>query len=85
MYIINYGFGVAYLWTPDQDWESRFVELAGQCFGIRKSITQIKLIDKKSAEPRDLMDGEYERLETSWGDTIIWDKDGNKIKSEWDY
>lgn len=84
LYTINYGLGIAYLYTPSGDWESRFNKLAGQCFGIRKSITQTVLIETKEEKPKDLLVGEYERLEHS-GDVIVWDKDANKIKSEYDF
>ena len=57
--------------------------LANQCFGIRKSITQTILVKMSDEQPRYLLQREYERLEHS-GDVIVWDKDGNKIKSEWD-
>ena len=35
-YKIDYQYGVANLYTPSEDWEDRFYELANQCFGIRK-------------------------------------------------
>lgn len=82
-YIIDYESGTANLYTPLDDWKSRFYELAGQCFGIRKSIGEVKLISNNNAEPSWKIDGEYERLEHS-GDTIVWNKNGEKIKSEWD-
>ena len=83
-YKINYGFGIATLYTPSEDWEGRFYELANQCFGIRKSIMYAELIDAVNCECQDKLDGEYERLEHN-GDVIIWNKNGEKIKSEWDF
>ena len=82
-YLINYEYGTAVLYTPREDWEARFYELADQCFGIRKSIGEVKLINKTNEEPEDKTDNEYERLEHS-GDVIIWDSKENKIRSEWD-
>jgi hypothetical protein len=82
-YLINYGFGSANLYTPSEDWESRFYELANQCFGIRKSIMCAELVLKKDIQPANMLTNEYERLEHS-GDVIVWDKEGNKIKSEFD-
>lgn len=82
-YIINYGFGVADLYTPSVDWKKRFYCLANQCFGIRKSIAEVTLINKEDTEPQKKMTGEYERLEHS-GDVIVWNEKGEKIKSEWD-
>lgn len=83
-YIIDYENGLAELYTPHEDWEERFYALAHQCFGIRKSIGNVVLINKRDVEPTDIIKNEYERLEHHQ-DVIIWDKDGNKIKSEWDF
>ena len=82
-YIIDYEHGLAKLYTPSDNWEDRFYELASQCFGIRKSLGEVSLIQKNDNEPKHKIENEYERLEHS-GDTIIWDKNGKKIKSEWD-
>ena len=82
-YTINYGFGIALLYTPSEDWESRLYCLANQCFGIRKSIYNPHLIKRENAWPEDMIDGEYERIEHD-GDVIVWNDAGEKIKSEWD-
>jgi hypothetical protein len=82
-YKIDYEHGKAELYTPSLDWEGRFYELASQCFGIRKSLGEVKLLNKEDTKPNYEIVGEYERLEHN-GDLIVWDKDGNKIKSEWD-
>ena len=82
-YTIDYGFGVARLYTPSEDWKSRFFALANQCFGIRKSIGEVSLVSKEEADPQRKLAGEYERLEHS-GDVIVWNEKGEKIKSEWD-
>lgn len=82
-YIINYGFGIAILYTPSDDWERRFYVLAEQCFGIRKSIDEPYLIEAEKGEPQHMLAGEYERLEHN-GDVIVWNEVGEKIKSEWD-
>lgn len=82
-YTIDYEYGVARLYTPSEDWEDRFYDLAGQCFGIKKSIGNVKLIKKEKEQPHDKIYFEYERLEHS-GDTIIWNDKGKKIKNEWD-
>lgn len=82
-YKIDYQYGVAYLYTPSEDWEERFYHLAGQCFGIRKSIGDVKLIEKSDDKPKYFLVNEYERLEHS-GDVIVWNEDGEKIKAEWD-
>jgi len=82
-YTINYGFGVARLYTPSEDWKGRFFALANQCFGIRKSIGGVQLMEKDDVEPPQKLNGEYERLEHS-GDVIVWDDEGEKIKSEWE-
>ena len=82
-YVIDYTFGIAELYTPHEDWEERFYTLASQCFGIRKSIGDVTLISKSDEQSPYPLDGEYERLEHN-GDTIVWNADGEKIKSEWD-
>lgn len=82
-YIIDYEHGIAELYTPSENWEERFYDLAGQCFGIRKSIGKVGLNKQEEIEPKWKVVDEYERLEHN-GDSIIWDKDGNKIKTEWD-
>ena len=82
-YTIDYEYGVARLYTPSEDWENRFDDLASQCFGIRKSIGDVKLIEKEKEQPHDKIYFEYERLEHS-GDTIIWNEKGEKIVNEWD-
>lgn len=82
-YYINYGFGKAELYTPYKDWYSRFMELASQCFGIRKSIGLVQLMAKTDEKAPNPIPGEFERLEHN-GDVIIWNKDGEKNKTEWD-
>jgi hypothetical protein len=82
-YKINYGFGVAILYTPNEDWKSRFYNLSDQCFGIRKNVTTAELISQSDEQPKYLIQGEYERLEHD-GDIIVWNEAGEKIKSEWD-
>lgn len=82
-YTIDYKYGTAKLYTPSEDWEGRFYELAGQCFGIRKSIGDVSLISTNTDSPKYKIEGEFERLEHH-GDVIIWDENGEKIKSEWD-
>ena len=76
---IDYEYGTALLYTPRDNWKDRFNKLAGQCFGIRKSIGDTRLISQTTGT---LYKG-YEKLEHG-GDVIIWDKNGKKIKSEWD-
>lgn len=82
-YVIDFEEGIAHLYTQDKDWEERFYHLANQCFGIRKSIAEVELLCSSDVNPTGMIPKEVERLEHS-GDLIIWDKEGNKIKSEWD-
>lgn len=82
-YIIDYDYGMADLYTPSEDWKERFHALANQCFGIRKSIGEVTLISKEDVETEHKLENEYERLEHH-GDVIIWNAEGEKIKSEWD-
>lgn len=82
-YEIDYQYGKAVLFTPSEDWESRFIHLAMQCFGIRKSIGRVKLISEQKCWPRFQLKDEYERLCHN-GDVTVWNEAGEKIKTEWD-
>src|SRR5690606_12852147 len=89
-YMIDYGFGRAELWTSvaPENAERRFYQLAGQCFGIRKSIAYCEIlsnVEEPIPEPWSKLKGAYEVLKDSGGDTIVWDAQGEKVKSEWDY
>lgn len=68
-YVINYGYGIAVLYTSYEPLE-RFYTLANTCFGIRKSIACVEILNAKDAP-----DEEYERLEFN-GDAYIWRADG---------
>lgn len=87
---IHYEFGKAVLYSPVPPEEAlnRFHKLAGQCFGIRKSIGDTNLLSSMPfdglPEPWCRFQGGHEMLVHSGGDEIIWDAKGNKIKSEWD-
>lgn len=70
-YVIDYGFGKAYLYTP-YDCEKRFYTLANTCFGIRKSIMYCNILKTEDVECND-----FERLEFN-GDIYVWDKDGRR-------
>lgn len=77
-YEIDYGYGTAILYTENNDWKKRFFELAGTCFGIRKSIGYVKLINESEEDAPDKYPDEYERLEFGgkMADMYIWRKDG---------
>ena len=74
-YRINYGFGVATLWTP-LDPTERFYTLAGTCFGIRKSIMYCNILSKEPATC-----DTFERLEYGGvnGDAYVWRHDGARM------
>jgi len=86
---IDYGEGdKAQLWGDftNETVEAVFMEKAGQCFGIRKSILGFTLDCIEPAElpdPWRQMAGAATVLKHS-GDTIVWNGAGEKIKSEWD-
>lgn len=82
-YLIDYEYGIAELYTPSEHWLSRFHELSSQCFGIRKSVGEVHLIEETNEQPPYLLQGEHERL-CHHGDVIVLDVNGNKIKSEWE-
>lgn len=87
-YEIDYEYGEAEMWTPvppDQA-EKRFYDLANQCFGIRKSIGRVYVAHmgaESIPSPWGRFEGAYEML-THHMDVIVWDANGEKIKSEWD-
>lgn len=68
-YTIDYGMGQAILYTP-YPWEARFNTLANTCFGIRKNIMCVCLIDTEDVPCND-----FERLEFA-GDVYVWREDG---------
>ena len=74
-YRINYGFGVATLWTP-LDPTERFYTLADTCFGIRKSIMYCNILSKEPATC-----DTFERLEYGGvnGDAYAWRHDGARM------
>lgn len=85
---INYGYGTAELWGnfTAETVEREFYHYANQCFGIRKSISDFRLIeimDEALPEPWAKFEGATTVLKHS-GDVIVWDAQGEKIKSEWD-
>ena len=89
-YEIDHGANVAHFWTdvPKNKVVDSFYEHAGQCFGIRKSIT---------CEPR-VLKVTYSRL-PAWArlqgaavalehnfpvsNKIVWDARGRKLLNEW--
>jgi hypothetical protein len=89
---INYGYSIAKLWGQfdKADVEGFFNRHAGECFGLRKSITNFQLNDFEAEtelpKPWSKMEGASVVLMHNFplNDTIVWDGDGNKIKSEWD-
>ncbi len=85
---IDYGYGKAEIWgTFDADTVERFfTRHANQCFGIRKSISQVVVLTIETGDlpdPWRQFEGAAAVLKHS-GDTIVWDADGTKIKTEWD-
>lgn len=87
---IDYGHGRATLWGSfDRNVvESEFYRKAGECFGIRKSISGCTILNFDEAselpDPWRNFAGAATVLKHSGGDTIVWDAEGEKIKSEWD-
>lgn len=85
---IDYGFGVAEFWSraTDAELERTFMLHANQCFGIRKSVCKFHVVKVTVAELpefwRQIPNASV--LLKHNGDTILFDSDGNKIKSEWD-
>ena len=68
-YTINYGFGVAILYTP-YDCKERFYTLANTCFGILKSIISCKIIKTENISCSD-----FEQLEFN-NYVYVWREDG---------
>lgn len=89
-YLIDYGWSVAQFWTQETEPEkvlADFHNKAGECFGLRKSITR---------EPRILSQGPAELPD--WAphgtavamthnppleDRVAWDAAGVKVRNEW--
>lgn len=77
-YTIDYGCGMAKLYTPYPPKE-RFYTLASTCFGIRKSIMCCVVVKEEDIECDD-----FERLEFS-GDIYVWDMEGRRkmLEPKW--
>lgn len=85
---IDYGYGIAKFWGDfdEASCERAFYEKANQCFGIRKSIAGFSIVEMNDSPlppPWASLAGAAWVLRHS-GDTIVWDADGEKIKTEWD-
>lgn len=88
-YTIDYEYGTAILYTPAKPENAleRFYHLANQCFGIRKSVGDTKIV---ASEPFEGLPEEWKRFRTGvellthHGDVAIWNAKGKKIKSEFD-
>lgn len=79
-YKINYGFGIATLYTAAKDVENRFYTLANTCFGIRKSIICCNIMQSFDD---DRVDQSVEELEFN-GDCYVWRNDGaRKMLAPW--
>lgn len=85
---IDYGYGTAHLYGNfDSDTVKRyFMKYANQCFGIRKSIAKVEVLELKTCElpePWALFPDVKTILKHN-GDVIVWNSTDDKIKSEWD-
>lgn len=69
-YIISYGYGIAIFYTPYKDVKNRFMTLANTCFGIRKSILKVDVINS-STDKCDY----FEKLVFN-DDVYVWREDG---------
>jgi hypothetical protein len=87
---INYTFGIAQIWGDftEETAINFFGRLANQCFGIRKSWTDPKVVNIETCDGLPgfwgTVDGATAMLQHSGGDTIVWGADGEKIKTEFD-
>ena len=82
MHKIDYEYGEAVVVNQTNDPKEvleDFYEKAGQCFGIRKSIGEVEI-----TSTNEIGSGELTILSHSGGDTIVFDKENNKLVSEWD-
>lgn len=84
-YTIDYGFGVATFITPYPDnVEERFLDYGSRCFGLRKSICHVKIIDDVPNPLNRFEDDYIEKLSFN-GDTYIYDIHQRRkmIEPEW--
>lgn len=72
-YAINYGFGWATLVTPLPNPEERFMTLASTCFGLRKSITDVKILGGHVVRAK------YYEMLSFGGDVYAWREDGARM------
>ena len=86
---IDYGNAIAKLWGTfsKDEAEAFFMRHANQCFGIRRSIMGFELLEYEEdallPSPWGRLEGAVTMLKHS-GATIVWDHNGEKIKSEFD-
>lgn len=82
-YTIDYSFGKATLYTPYQYPDVRFCTLGDTCFGLRKSIMKVDILNVEEVELPESTEWN-ERLEFN-GDVYIWREDGSRkmIEPDW--
>ena len=83
---VDYEHGIAQIFTSDFDAraEDLFHELAYQCFGIRKSIGDVSLLEsEKTYMPKWAMMGGAAHALTHHGDQVVWNAKKEKILDEW--
>lgn len=71
-YIIDFGFGVATLYTPSKHWAERFKALGPTCYTVE--IGTLRLLSEKGGFKPTMWD-EHERIEVN-GNVYIWRVDG---------
>lgn len=82
-YIIDYGNGIANLYTPSENWKGCFYKMAMPNPKIRKQVIhkKVKLIGMENNNTDKIMKTEYERLECGEHITIV-NKLGVRLKCE---
>lgn len=80
-YEIDYEYGKALFFTTESDKQKGigdFLDKSGDCFGIRKSIGKVSVVDISKVGSK------FGAALYHNGDSVLWNEMGEKIKSEFD-
>lgn len=85
LYTINFGYGYAYFMTPYHDEvEKHFLDYGNKCFGLRKSISKVEILDSIPF-PLNRFENDYIEKLSFNGDVYIYDIHQRRkmIEPEW--
>ena len=84
IHTIDIGDGARAMYATELEGQEacdRFEELANHCFGLRKNIFQVVIVETKEINP--VTEVIAHGGEMGGGDVILYDEDGRKLRDEW--